>query len=117
MKKFLLICLVCLSSQFALAEALDTPQKANSVKNKLENTVLNISGVNGIGITGCDPKTGKKSDLSGDFVHCVVIFTENEEAYRFVQNLYPEPTRIQNVFVVVELTGEVVPEPRLTVGN
>ncbi len=103
-------------SAFA-AKALDKPTKAKRAKKSLEAIVFQIEGVNGIGVTGCDPKTGKKSDFSADFVHCVEVMTETDAAKEQVLAIYPEGTKIKGAFVIVNKVGEIVPHPRASGGN
>ena len=63
------------SSQPPPFDSARTEAKANQVKEYLQSRVFRIDGVHGIGITGCDPATGAKSDFAVGirFVHCVEI--------------------------------------------
>lgn len=112
----LTLALITLISQISFAGALDTPHRAIRVKNSLATSVLNMNGVNGIGVTGCDPETGKKN-IDGDFVHCVVIMTETKEAARALKKLYPDGSKVKGVFVTVSFVGPIEPQPGVTIGN
>ncbi|MDZ4662278.1 MAG: hypothetical protein SGJ18_11740 [Pseudomonadota bacterium] len=116
MKKIFVLTMVLVGHLALAGEALDSPKRAIKVKDRLQKSVFQIEGVNGIGVTGCDPATGKAS-LDKDFVHCVSISTENEEAYDYVLGLYPTRTKVGGVFIVVENVGVITSEPRLGGGN
>lgn len=49
-----------LSSGVSLADALDTPAKAAKVKAALAPALGAMEGVNGYGISGCDPISGQQ---------------------------------------------------------
>ncbi len=98
------------------ARPLDTPNAATTLKNALSKSVMVMDGVNGIGVTGCNPLSGEAS-LKGNFVHCVQIMTETEDAARALRILYPEGTKIKGVFVVILQIGRIGIQPRISVGN
>lgn len=109
---------LCTVANLAFAAALDTPDRAMAVQARLEKVVLGIKDVNGIGIAGCDPRTGKENSASGgNFVHCVLINTATRAAYQRVSQMYPTGTRVNGVFVAVEYIGVIDPQPRSSAGN
>lgn len=116
MKLIILLVTVLLVPFITHAKALDTPARALRVKSKIQDAVLSLVGVNGIGITGCDPISGLAS-LEGNFVHCISIYTESDEALAQVEALYPSGTKIRNVFVTVMQIGPIVPQPRMSGGR
>ncbi len=89
------------------AKAIDTADHAIEVKEKLQNLVFNIEGVNGIGVSGCNPRTGAR-DVSGPFVHCVSISTETRDSYNTVIQLFPLGKKIDGVFITVQYVGRIV---------
>lgn len=89
------------------ARAIDTADHAIEVKDKLQNLVFEIEGVNSIGVTGCNPRTGAR-DVSGPFVHCVSIGTETHESYNTVIQLFPRGKKIDGVYVTVKYAGRIV---------
>lgn len=97
--------------------ALDTPQRATLVKNYMEKAVLSLDGVNGIGITGCNSRTGERFQSGQPFVHCVSISTDSPEGYALVSHLYPRGININGVYITVEQIGKIVPQPRVTGSN
>lgn len=101
----------------ARAAALDTPDRAKAVKNKLSPVIFQIKGVNGIGVGGCNPQTGAESNGAGDFVHCVAIYAETQAAFRKLNALYPQGTQIGGVYVIIRFMGPVEIQPRMTTGN
>ena len=100
----------------AQARAIDTIHKARKVKSQIEKSVLEIPGVNGIGITGCDPRTGVQN-IDRDFVYCVGITTETKAAQRAVERMYPKGMKFRGVFVTVRHIGKIVAQPRLSAGR
>ncbi len=112
----IIILTVLLSGNILFAKALDTSAKAKATKASISSTVLSMVGVNGLGITGCNPKTGE-FDITNNFVHCVVVYTETEEAYHALKVLLPTKTKIKDVYVEVEYLGEIVPQPTVGLGN
>ena len=115
MKSKILLALLAVSSM-AFAKALDTPARAEKVQDYLQKSVLKIQGVNGIGIGGCNPRTGAE-DLDHNFVHCIVIYTETVQAEKKMLGLYPTGTAIRGVFVTIKRIGKVVPQPRMSVSG
>ena len=109
--------MVFLATQVAWSAALDSHQRATVVRDKLTPFVLSTPGLNGIGVTGCDPETGMATDFSEDFVHCVLIYAETEEAAQIALSRFPVGANVDGVFVVVEVVGEIVPQPRMSGGN
>ncbi len=108
--------LTALLAKNAFAGALDSDVRATRVKNKIRNAVMAIEGVNAIGVTGCDPQTGKM-DLQNDFVHCVIISAHLPEAYEYLSQLYPSRTKIDGVYIVVEKRDQSTAQPRMGGGN
>lgn len=105
-------------ANLALAGALDTPDRARAVKDRLAKVVFTIKDVNGIGVSGCDPRTGKLNVTSGkDFVHCVEINTATRAAYQRVSQMYPTGTKVNGVFVAVQYIGVISTQPRAAAGN
>jgi len=112
---FLTLALMAVTS-IAHARPLDTPDRALALQKKLTPKVLTIEGVNGIGIIGCNPRTGE-TEVADDFVHCVVIYTITEDTALKVKKLFPTGQKVKGVFVVTEVIGEIEPRPRITGGN
>ena len=102
------------SSSFAAA--LDTPDRAMALQDRLEKSLFAIHGVNGVGIGGCDPKTGKES-VNKSFVHCLDIMTETKDAYNYLLKKYPVGTKVDGVFISIQHIGVIRPQPRATAGN
>ena len=121
MKKINLVHLITLitilSSLTAFAGALDRPTRAKALKENMAPIVLRMTGVNGIGVSGCEPATGALSEGSGDFVHCVAIYAETEAAQDALEALYPVGTKINGVYVATLLLGEIIIQPRISLGN
>lgn len=113
--KLSLIILI-LSLQVFASNALNKPDSAIRVKEQIQEMILGIKGVNGIGITGCNPKTGVK-DISAKFVHCVSISTETKVAFAKLRRTYPLGTQIKGVFIWIEYIGRITPQPRMTAGG
>ncbi|MCX6125840.1 MAG: hypothetical protein NTV34_13990 [Proteobacteria bacterium] len=103
-------------SSVSLAEALDTPSKATKVKTTLAPALSAMEGVNGYGISGCDPTSGQK-DVRGDFVHCINIMTSTRESEGALLTLFPVGKKIQGVFISVDYIGDIVIQPRASGGN
>lgn len=119
MKNLKLITLSLLLSASANAltgRALDDEERAVQVKDRLQKQVFKIKGVHGIGVTGCNPRTGKH-DLENDFVHCVYISVHTDQAYRFLGRQFPRKAQIDGVFITVEKGSEPSPQPRMGGGN
>ncbi len=116
MNKVLFLLSLCLPLS-GFAGPIDSPAAAIKVKNELQNEVLAMDGVVGIGVTGCDVVTGNISDFSGDFVHCVSIMTESDVATEQVLVKFPAGSKYDGVFIAVETTGPIEIEPRGSVGN
>lgn len=116
MKKLIALAAMILLSQTTLAKALDTPDEARKVKKQIASAVMQLEGVNGIGLTGCNPTTGQK-DISGDFVYCVNIMTETQEAYEFLNAIYPSVTKVNGVIISVDYVGKIEMAPRMSGGN
>lgn len=117
MKKLIFVLLtLALAPISSPAKKLPLLDRALEVQSDLRPTILNIRGVNGIGIAGCDPYTGEVS-LEGNFVACVEISTDNAITYKKIQSLYPVGTQIRGVFIVVKNGGVSVPQPRMSVGG
>lgn len=114
MKKLILV--LSLLSIMAQARALDTAAKARRVKAQIQNSVMSVPGVNGIGITGCNPATGL-FDLGHDFVHCIQITTETKAAMKSLQRTYPPGVKFRGVFVTVKYIGTITPQPRMSGGR
>jgi hypothetical protein len=116
--KLLMTSLLALMTSFsAHADQIGNDHAARALQNKLEPIVFGIEGVNGIGITGCDPVTGAQSNFKSDFVLCVSVMTVTEEAAQTVLNLYPAGQKVDGVFVTVQAIGEIVAQPRMSAGN
>ena len=118
-KKFQLAAFAFMVSFVAFAHPVnrsDDPEKATQVKEQLEPLVMLMEGVNGIGVTGCDPVTGTPL-VTGDFVHCVKILTETEEAYKTLLDLYPVGSTVDDIFITVENVGPIGPQPNASGGN
>jgi len=98
------------------ARALDKIGNAQKVKTYLEKTIFEIKGVNGIGIGGCNPRTGQQ-DVDHNFVYCVVVYAETKQALKTLKGLYPMGTQIRGVFIAIEYMGKIVPEPRMSAGG
>lgn len=112
-----LLTFACMS----FAAAIDTPDRAIAVQERIQNSIFAIKGVNGLGIGGCDVRTGKEA-LSANlghkpFVHCLVINTETKDAYNYLIKRYPVGSKIDGVFVAVRHIGVIRPQPRATAGN
>lgn len=105
----------CVSAS-AFAGPLDGPQAAERLQAKIEPSVMSMTGVAGIGITGCNPNTGLP-DVEGDFVHCVQIFAETQNAANSLIKTYPAGVKVDGVFVTIDLSGQIVIYPRMTGGN
>lgn len=116
MKKLMTLIAISLMPFMAQAEALDTPNKAMKVQDQMSDFVFAMAGVNGFGITGCDPETGV-ANLDRDFVHCLVINTETATAFKAVSTVYPVGTQIKGVYVVVKKIGTISAQPRMGAGN
>ncbi len=98
-------------------KALDTPDKAIKLQEKLTPIVFAIDGVNGIGITSCHPKTGARDFATQEYVHCININTETDEAFNKVIKRYPPGKKVEDVFIAVEKIGKISIQPRATGGN
>jgi hypothetical protein len=108
--------LSALASFSAHAEAIDTVDKARALKNQLSPLVMSMKGVNGIGVSGCNPSSGERF-IDGKFVHCVVINTENRKAADALEDLLPLGSRVGGTFVVIDYIGPIGIQPRISVGN
>lgn len=105
-----------LFTSIGFTRPLNSEDQALKVRDLIQPAVLQIEGVNGIGITGCNPKTGKQ-DVMNDFVHCVVVYAETDEGFEQVSKLYPQGTKIKGVWIVIDQIGTIVPQPRMSVGG
>ncbi len=117
MKQIFLLGLIVTQCVLANAKALDRPTRALRVQDQIAEEILDIKGVNGIGIGGCNPETGEQDILGGDFVHCVVISGETKRAVKALLKLYPQGTQLDGVFIAVKYLGVLRPEPRMSAGN
>ncbi|MGE3684223.1 MAG: hypothetical protein AB7G93_21080 [Bdellovibrionales bacterium] len=97
------------ATQAAFSDPLDGPERAIALQNKIERSVMQIEGINGLGITGCDPETGVISDLEKEFVHCVIIYAETDGGAEQAVAKFPPGEKVDGVFVVVEWIGEIGP--------
>lgn len=105
---FLLAC--TFGSSLAFASSID------EAKEELTPIVFAMDGVNGIGITGCDPETGENSFDPG-FVHCIRVYTETKAAKEALLKLYPVGSTYKGYFVTVKYIGVIEPQPRMSAGN
>lgn len=107
---------VILVSTAIFAAPIDNPRKAMIVQNILSPKVLQFPGVNGIAISGCNPRTGEL-DMRHNFVHCVVIFTETVTAATELLKHFPVGYKFDGVYIAVKYIGKIGPQPGMTVGN
>lgn len=118
MKKIISFTLVLLflSSSYTEAKALDGSRRATTLMRRMSAMTSAMAGVNGIGVTGCDPRTGE-ANIGNDFVHCVRISTETEEAFEALRKLFPVGSKINETFITIRYVGPIEEEPRMSVGN
>ncbi|MCB0408400.1 MAG: hypothetical protein KDD34_09365 [Bdellovibrionales bacterium] len=92
--------------------------KADQVRAKIEPSLFAMDGVNSVSVSLCDAETG---DLitdyqdSGEF--CVLVTTSDAESLAKVREQYPMGGRTDGVFVTSINAGDIVVEPRFTIGN
>ena len=108
--------LLGLAAGSAQARAIDTDVRALQVRDNVEETVMAMKGVNGTGVTGCDPRTGK-AELRRDFVHCLSITTESKATAQALRVLFPVGAKIDGVFVNIENIGHLETQPRMSAGS
>lgn len=114
MKKLILA--LSLLPLISFARPLDTIEKAKQVMDQLLETVSRIHGVNSIGITGCDPRTGEPNIFT-DYIHCVQITTETVAAENYLLRMFPPGKKINGVYISVKYIGVIAPQPRMGVGR
>jgi hypothetical protein len=117
MKKYLLVLSLIFASLTVNAQALDTPDQARKVKNNISDQVFGLPRVHGLGITGCDPRTGERLSTDRRFVHCVQINTDSQETLDYLQELFPPGRKVQGVFVIIQLSERPSIQPRSGFGN
>lgn len=94
---------------FAKPVALNTLAEARAAKKAI-GYVMDIYGVNGLGITWCNPETGQRqTDRDADFVYCVVVNTSTREAEEKLNEFFPAGEKVKNVFVVVQYVSRILP--------
>ncbi len=98
------------------AAALNAEDRARKVKDYLQKTVFEIKGVNGIGISGCNSRTGELQ-IDDNSVPCVMIYAESAQTQRKLIGLYPPGTQIRGVFIAIKFVGKIRPQPRMSVGG
>lgn len=101
---------------FASANTTDTSERAEMVQDTITPAALSVPGVNSIGITGCNSKTGLK-DLSKNFVYCVEIGAETVEAFLKLKSFYPAPTKINGIYITITKHGPFEIQPRMSGGR
>ena len=109
--------LLCLLLSFLSTHSLAEESAAKALHEKVTETLLSMQGVNGVGIGGCDPETGEETDFSKDYIECLAIYTETEEAAQALLTLFPQGQKVDGVFVIVEFIGEIRAQPRMSGGN
>ncbi len=104
------------SSAFADDCPRQLQEKPRQLQEKISSFVMQMEGVNGIGITGCDPETYEQSVEPG-FIYCISIMTETEEAAEALSLLFPNGTRVEDVLITILHIGPVTTNPRISAGN
>jgi hypothetical protein len=113
MKHLLFAFAMIFVSSVGFSKPLDTPVKAQSVRDQIAPAVFKLGG--SPGVVGCDPQTGE-AGVAGDFVYCVGIRAQTIEALELFSQLYPVGTQINGVFITVKYLGRIEAQPRLSAG-
>jgi len=102
MLKYILIIVLWALPYHAFSKPLNSSKMADLVFNLIQDRMFHEPGMNGIDVTGCDPKTGKKIDMGLDFIHCIRIYGISDKAVKNLLSIYPEGTSIRGVPVIIE---------------
>jgi len=115
----LFLAVALFAGQGVFADGLNTaPQpsieKVRLVKARMGKWLFTVPGVNGLGITACDTKSGKpftafpQSQLpSMVFENCLGVLTETREAADMLLERFPVGSRYHRVYVVIEFVGPI----------
>ncbi len=101
MDKFILLSLLLALSFNTFSKPLDSSSKADLVYSLIIDRMIQGPGISGIEVTGCDPKTSEKIDLSFDFIHCVRLYGNSDKAIKNLLSIYPVGTRIKGVPIII----------------
>lgn len=114
-KSFLLIAITLLGSS-VFAGAINSINKARYAQDRL-GYLMDYPGVNGLGIGGCDPKTGVESRNYDRYVYCVVVNTETKAAAKKILQTFPVGTKVNGIYVAVRVIGVITIQPRISIGR
>jgi hypothetical protein len=110
-----LLLILSIASPASAGSPKNSMEDVKTFKESIEESLFRISGVNGVGIGGCDPATGKATNFRGDYVFCVTVFTETQEAAEHVNRVYPEGRLVNGIYVRAEAIGRIEAQPRVTI--
>ncbi len=102
-----------------VSHAVPGQARASAVKEQYQEAFMAMTGVNGIGITMCNRRTGR-SDINApraSQVACVIVMTESRQAQAALEALYGESTKLQGVIFTFEHRGAIRPQPAVTIHN
>ncbi|MEQ1876819.1 MAG: hypothetical protein ABL958_09240 [Bdellovibrionia bacterium] len=103
-------------SHAALKYSPEAPAESyvKGIKTRLEPSLFKIKGVNGVGITACETKTGTPFvSIARErlarllFEPCVSIHTETTAALVEVRSHLPQAKRYRGVYVVSDKIGKI----------
>lgn len=89
--------------------------EAKHVSNSIAGQVLSVPGVNSIGLTVCDYRTGHV--FSAGDVYCVLATVDDKAAVGRLAKMFPSGTRIQGINFWIQIRGAAKPEPRMSGGG
>jgi hypothetical protein len=102
-----------------LKMVVDGPSTAdvNSVRNKADDLLGALKGVNGSGITACETKTGlpftqlsQAEIAASEFENCLSLSTTTRRAKSALDALLPIGTRVAGVYVTTQHVGIIRPQ-------
>ena len=93
----------------------DTLEKARLAKAKIKTLIPENYNAS-IGITKCDPKTGKQTQKKNS-VYCVIVGAQSEEDAEELLKSYPAKTKIEDTFITINNMGKIEPLPRVGGGG
>lgn len=111
--KNLILALALVASSTAFA---DSSTKASKVKDQYQNVLTSMVGMNGVGISGCDKKSGELS-LEKGFVHCIVVNFSDNVAFDNATATFNAPFKVDGVWVSFRVVGVIRPKPGVTIHN
>lgn len=91
-------------------------EEAKQVQQAIMHEVIKVKGVNSVGLTACDSRTGQIDRKHGE-VYCVVIGVETRRDKEVMERTIYPGSQIDGIYIVVEHVGKIRPQPRMSGGK